>query len=144
MTSLTKLRELIANTSDYRDSNIIRELNPLNLGKIKIPANKSGTAPRRSNPAKDEVPSTVKRMANYLLRMLRTEYIDKKAIIAGLDIATANSRLKEQALKYVKGAYPFDRDLGEGETAIQWWRKLDECRTKDAQPMAVRACLLFR
>ena len=34
-------------------------------------------------------------MANYLLRMLRTEYI----AIAGLDIATENLRLKEQALK---------------------------------------------
>ena len=88
------------------------------------------------------MPSTVKQMANYLLRMLCTEYVNKKATIADLNIATANSRLKEQALKYVKGAYPFDRDLCEGKTAIEWWQKLDACRTNDAQPMAVGVCLL--
>ena len=42
-------------------------------------------------------------MVNYLLHMLCTEYVDKKVTIVGLDIAAANSRLKEQALKYIKG-----------------------------------------
>ena len=121
VTLLIKLLILIRHTLDYRHSNIIRELNPLKLAKIKIPAKKNGTGLSCSNPAKDsELPSTVKQMANYLLRMLHTEYVNKKATIADLDIATANSRLKKQALKYIKGAYPFDHDLCEGETAIEW------------------------
>ena len=134
---------LIVHTLDYQDSNIIRELNPLELAKIKIPAKKNGTGPSCSNPAKDgELPSTVKWMANYLLCMLHTEYVNEKATIADLNIATANSRLKEQALKYVKGAYPFDRNLCEGETAIEWWQKLNACCMNDAQLMAVGVCLL--
>lgn len=52
--------------------------------------------------------------------MLHGEYEDKKVTIVDLDVAMVNMRLKEQALKYIKGTYPFDRDLSEGEMAIQW------------------------
>ena len=69
--------------------------------------------------------------------MLHGEYEDKKVTIVGLDVATANMRLKEQALKYIKETYTFNCDLGGGEMATQWWKQLDGCCTNDAQPMAV-------
>ena len=111
--------------------------------KTKIPSKKNGMRPSHLNPAKDdELPSTVKQMANYLLCMLCTKYVNKKATIADLNIAMANSRLKEQALKYVKRTYPFDHNLCEGENAIEWWQKLNACHTNDAQLMVVHVCLL--
>jgi hypothetical protein len=76
-------------------------------------------------------------MGKFLLNMLRVEYEKRRVPIANLSIADANTRLKDLIRKFIKGAYPFDRDLRQGETAYQWWNSLDRDRTSDAQPLAV-------
>jgi hypothetical protein len=76
-------------------------------------------------------------MGRFLLHMLRIEYEKRQAPIANLSIADANFRLKEQIRKFLKAAYPFDRDLHPGESAYQWWVNLDQDRSNNAQPLAV-------
>jgi hypothetical protein len=87
--------------------------------------------------ADPELPQSVRRMGKFLLKMLRVEYEKRQMPIAGLNVADANARLRDQVRKYVKGVYPFDRELRPGETAYQWWVSLDNDQSNDAQPLAV-------
>jgi hypothetical protein len=121
---------------EYRSANIIRDLNPLSIERIRIPA-KNGATKARAPPTEPELPDSVRRMGRFLLNMLRIEYERRQVPIANLSIADANMRLKDQIRKFLKAVYPFDRDLRPGESAYEWWVSLDQDRSNDAQPLAV-------
>ncbi|KAG1787911.1 uncharacterized protein HD556DRAFT_1245930 [Suillus plorans] len=75
--------------------------------------------------------------------MLRIEYEKRKVPIANLSISEANTWLKDLIKKYLKKAYPFDRELRTDETAYEWWSYLDKDRSNDAQPLARLAVRIF-
>ena len=115
--------------AEYRGADIVRDLNPLAIQKIKIG--------NRSAPEDPALPTTVIRIGTFLLGMLKREYELRKATIANLSIADANRRLKDLIKKYLKSVYPFDLALRPNETAYDWWRRLDTDQSNDAQPLAV-------
>lgn len=116
-------------STEYRGANIVRDLNPLSIQKIKI-----GGRPAPNDPA---LPATVIRIGTFLLTMLKREYELRKIKIADLPIADANWRLKDLIKKYLKSVYPFDLALRRDETAYEWWKRLDMDKSNDAQPLAV-------
>ena len=128
------LLQLTYDEVEYRGASIIRDLNPLVIERIRIPA-MNGTKRATAEP---ELPDSVRRMGRFLLNMLRIEYEKRQVPIANLSIAGANMRLKDQIRKYLKSVYPFDRDLRSDESTYEWWVSLDQDRSNDAQPLAVR------
>jgi hypothetical protein len=127
---------------EYRGANIIQDLNPLSIERIRIPA-KNGATKGRAPPTEPELPDSVRWMGRFLLNMLHIEYERRQVPIAGLSIADANMRLKEQIRKFLKAVYPFDRDLRPGESAFEWWVSLDQDCSNDAQPLAVCDLLIL-
>lgn len=114
----------------HRGADIVRDLNPLVIARIKL----GGSHPE----SQSDLPASVKRIGKFLLTMLRTEYEHRKEPICDLTIAEANGRLREQIVQYLKSAYPFSRPYRAKESAMDWWGALDRDQTHDAQPLAVR------
>jgi hypothetical protein len=136
---ITAMTDILYGHIEYRGADIIRDLNPLSIERIRIPA-KNGATKARAPLPEPELPNSVRRMGKCLLHMLRIEYEKRHMPIANLSIADANMRLKDQIRKFLKAVYPFDRDLRPGESAYQWWVNLDQDHSNDAQPLAVCAC----
>src|SRR5437016_10028853 len=82
----------------YRGADMLRDLNPLSIAKIKIGA--------KWTPSDPELLPTVRRVGTQLLGMLCAEYEHRRTIIGDLSVGEANARLKEQLKKYIKGVYP--------------------------------------
>jgi hypothetical protein len=113
---------------------ILRDLNPLVIARIKIGSHSS------QDP---ELPDSVRCLGKFLLSMLCIEYEKRKVPIANLSILEANTRLKDLIKKYIKKVYPFDHELRVNETASEWWSNLDKDRSNDAQPLAVGQIVIF-
>jgi len=92
--------------------------------------------------AEPTLPDSVRCMSKFLLNMLRIEYEKRQVQIANHNIADANSWLKEQIWKYMKGVYPFDHDCHSNETVYEWWTSLDQAHSNDAQPLVV--CIQYQ
>lgn len=86
-----------------------------------------------------ELSKTLLRAGNFLLKMLRAEYEQRKRPIAGLDKASAIIFFKRQIKQYHEGLSPFDRPHYEHEGPREWWEAINRNQTEAAQPLAVRA-----
>ncbi|TDL27052.1 hypothetical protein BD410DRAFT_482783 [Rickenella mellea] len=113
----------------FKDANIMRDLNPLAIQKIKI-----GGSSAQSSTA--DLPETLRRVGRYLLKLLRVEYEQQNFQIAKLSAPEAVDRCKEQVQKYIKGVYPFNVPFRENDTAVGWWTRLDNDKSNDPQPLA--------
>ncbi|KAL5484890.1 hypothetical protein ACEPAI_7532 [Sanghuangporus weigelae] len=129
----------------FRDADILLDLNPLALRKLKIPARDSSgkLLVNGVTNTESQMPPSLRRAGTFLLGMLRTQYENLKIPIAGLSAQDANALLKQQLLKYTKAVYPFDRPFHDTDHAGGWWKQLDIDRTNDAQPLAKLARTLF-
>lgn len=122
----------------FRKANIFRDLNPLALQKLTIPSrDNTGRIYTSGSKSTSETPKSLRRAGNFLLLLLRVQYKQLETPIAGLRVVEAYTRLQEQIIKYQKVVYPFERPLGEKETAGEWWANLDKDKSNDAQPLAV-------
>lgn len=112
----------------------MKELNPLAIQKLKI------TGGTGSHTVSAKLPELVTRVGKCLIKMLRNQYEALNSRVADLTPAEALSRLREQIILYLKGAYPFNRPFREGrDYPGAWWNALNAVH--DAQPLAV--CTLF-
>ncbi|KAL5536596.1 hypothetical protein ACEPAF_419 [Sanghuangporus sanghuang] len=129
----------------FRDADIVRDLNPLALQKLKIPARDSSgkLLVKNGTDTEPQMPPSLRRAGTFLLGMLRTQYENLKIPIVGLSAQDANVLLKQQLVKYTKAIYPFDRPFHDTDHAGGWWKQLDIDRTNDAQPLAKLARTLF-
>ncbi|KAL5489773.1 hypothetical protein ACEPAI_4605 [Sanghuangporus weigelae] len=129
----------------FRGANILRDLNPLVMQKLKIPARDGSGKSMKADlsGAEPSLPDSLRRTGTFLLGMLCAQYQDLKMPIAGLSAQEANGLLKQQVVKYVKGVYPFDRPFHDTDHAGEWWKNLDKDQLNDAQPLAKLARAIF-
>ena len=108
----------------------MKDLNPLVIKAIKVGG---GASPEK------KLPELIKRASDFLLEMLRKEYVIQKQAVAGLEAREALTCLKDQIVHFVKNAYPFDRELAPGDGPQEWWQALsvDQTPLNQAQPLAV-------
>ncbi|KAL0959189.1 hypothetical protein HGRIS_014470 [Hohenbuehelia grisea] len=64
------------------------------------------------------------RIGDFLVRMLRCEYEDKRIEVAGLPAAKAIEHLNAQISSYAKGLYPFDAPQHHDGSVLSWWQQL--------------------
>ncbi|KAL5529774.1 hypothetical protein ACEPAG_5761 [Sanghuangporus baumii] len=129
----------------FRGVDILCDLNPLVLQKLKIPSLESTGKVLTDNPppADPALPETLRRVGSFLLGMLCEQYRSLKKPIAGLSAQDANGILRKQVLKYLKSVYPFDQPFHNDDYPGEWWKRLDMDQTNDAQPLAKLARSLF-
>ena len=126
----------------YRGSNILKDYNPLTIKALKISLQKGAqTSSHGSAPEKvsADLSETLRRTGQFLLRVLRTEYEDRKKPIANLPVHEAVTRLKQQIRQWAISGYPFDRPFTTADTPQGYWGRL-KSSSEDAQPLAV--CIL--
>jgi hypothetical protein len=138
--------------SGYRAAGVIRDLNPLAIQKITIPARSAKGKPAAKN---ETVPPSIQRLTNYLALMLKREFARFKHPHTGkkadpqpvpqpkwftqLTPRRALELLVEQILKFSKSSYPFERKLEIDENPFQYWSRLKQ--EEAAQPLAVSIVL---
>ncbi|TFY58563.1 hypothetical protein EVJ58_g6337 [Rhodofomes roseus] len=96
----------------YRGADILRDLNPLAIAKIKIgpqsaakdkTRNRLGSSGAESLEADgSELPKSLRRAGGHLMNMLKLEYMERKVSIAGLSEYDAFERLPDQVRRYIK------------------------------------------
>ncbi|GJE84361.1 hypothetical protein PsYK624_004370 [Phanerochaete sordida] len=118
----------------------VKDLNPLTIAKVRIGGSASASGSQTS-----KVPELVKRAGNFLMDMAWTEYNVRERVIAGLSQEAVVERLRDQVLRFVKGAYPFDREVFPSDGPQQWWDRLnvDQTPSNPAQPLAWLCSAMF-
>lgn len=125
-------------------------MNPLAIKKIKIslqptPSQKGKSTPGNSKTSEaNSLPESARVAGQYLLDMIRAEYNERDAPIAGLSISDAVFSFREQFSKYLKGAYPFDIPLGATEDVQEWWKRVAKNEETAPLPVSLNCHYLMR
>lgn len=123
----------------WRGADFAKDLNPLVLQKIKIPAQAGPSVPNE-----DALPKLVATAGAFLMEMARKEYVERKTKIAGLDGHEVVDRLKGQIVRFIKGQYPFNMPVKPTDGPYQWWERVSQTvPDNEAQPLAQLAINIF-
>ncbi len=69
---------------------------------------------------------TFKRIGNFLINMLRQEYVGKGITVAGVAAGQAPLALSHQLRAFRESNYPFNGPLFDGMSSMGWWRLLEQ------------------
>jgi hypothetical protein len=91
---------------------------PTKVSAIRIPGSNSVKGSDVSIAARD-------RLATCLVGILEAEYeMGENPLLKGISAHDAVAALGPQILAYERGEYPFNRELQEDETVLDWWRAI--------------------
>lgn len=81
------------------------------------------------------LPAPARQAAQFLLTMIRIEYLQRQTPIANLSVEEAVLKFRRLFPLYIKGVYPFDIPHRPSDSPRDWWNRVGN--NQDTAPLAV-------